>query len=353
VGLQGTFPTDVIIVDNYYPILIPPKIFTRDYNLGQVVFTPHHYIEDGMWLGETNLDLPYIDVETDGNGDIDHPYSMVLTKKDYDDFVIFLNSEEFYKHALPVAIRRPIIDNSKNLLLIGYMTGDPIPLDLSVISQTIIRSRYASYKKGIIVLPFLDLGADLQVGQKYLNEDEANKYLRGYTDLFTYLDICWVDPRTFLEELRLQLNPYQDSNYDGHEKKKTSNIDKQTISYPILSNYDPNLPSFRPTYDEALRNKESKAPDKSAKQTGSYPILSNYDLTKLSFRSPEVSDKNSKQQQTTSYGISNNTSHSQNTRVFISFGREDLEYAERLHNDLKKVGLSPWRDRGRYRPGEK
>ena len=38
--------------------------------------------------------------------------------------------------------------------------------------------------------------------------------------------------------------------------------------------------------------------------------------------------------------------------VFISYSREDPEHAERLYSDLKKVGLTPWRDKDALRPGE-
>ena len=82
-------------------------------------------------------------------GDIDHPSSMVLTKKDYGDFVIFLNKEEFSRSVVPLAIRREIM--SKELLFVGYTLGVfGFSLDFSVIFQTIVRPNEARVKKGIV-----------------------------------------------------------------------------------------------------------------------------------------------------------------------------------------------------------
>lgn len=38
--------------------------------------------------------------------------------------------------------------------------------------------------------------------------------------------------------------------------------------------------------------------------------------------------------------------------VFISYAREDADYAERLYKDLKNSGLIPWRDKDAIRAGE-
>jgi TIR domain/SIR2-like domain len=45
-------------------------------------------------------------------------------------------------------------------------------------------------------------------------------------------------------------------------------------------------------------------------------------------------------------------SASNKTTVFISYGQEDTEKAERLYKDLKNVGLVPWRDKESILPGE-
>jgi hypothetical protein len=129
-------------------------------------------------------------------GDIDHPSSMVLTKKDYDDFVIFLNKEEYSRHVLPLAIRREII--SKNLLFVGYtLNVFGFSLDFSAIFQTVVRSSESRVKKGILQIMMIP-------GPYFKNdkEDRVKKYLEQYTNLFTNLDVYWGDPYMFSEELR-------------------------------------------------------------------------------------------------------------------------------------------------------
>jgi hypothetical protein len=39
-------------------------------------------------------------------------------------------------------------------------------------------------------------------------------------------------------------------------------------------------------------------------------------------------------------------------KVFISYAREDYEYAKRLYNDLRKAGLDPWLDKTSIPPGK-
>ena|SRR5215831_15275996 len=64
---------------------------------------------------------------------------MVLTEKDYFDFVIFLNIYEYSKKILPLAIRKNIF--LKDLLFLGYtLNVFGFSLDFSVIHQTVVRS---------------------------------------------------------------------------------------------------------------------------------------------------------------------------------------------------------------------
>jgi hypothetical protein len=136
------------------------------------------------------------------HGDIDHPSSMVLTEKDYIDFVIFLNKEEFSRQgALPLAIRREII--SKELLFVGYtLNVFGFSLDFSVIFQTVVRSSEARVKKGISV--------QIMLPERFQRDDVKN-YLEQYTDLYTNLDVYWGDPLKFSEELRRQLDIFEGS----------------------------------------------------------------------------------------------------------------------------------------------
>jgi hypothetical protein len=43
---------------------------------------------------------------------------------------------------------------------------------------------------------------------------------------------------------------------------------------------------------------------------------------------------------------------SDKTKVFISYAREDYEYAKQFYNDLRKAGLDPWLDKESILPGE-
>ncbi len=41
-----------------------------------------------------------------------------------------------------------------------------------------------------------------------------------------------------------------------------------------------------------------------------------------------------------------------NDLIFISYAREDSQYANRLYNDLKNAGLNPWLDKEELSPGQ-
>lgn len=82
-------------------------------------------------------------------GDMYHPQSMVLTEKDYIDFVIFLNKED-EKKVLPHAIRKQL--NLTKLLFVGYGLDEAgFSLDFSVIFQTVLNSRDPKKLKGVCV----------------------------------------------------------------------------------------------------------------------------------------------------------------------------------------------------------
>ncbi|MGC2571778.1 MAG: SIR2 family protein [Candidatus Nitrosopolaris sp.] len=129
------------------------------------------------------------------HGDIDYPFSMVLTKEDYDNFVLFLNREEFSRRVLPLVIRREII--SKPLLLIGYTIDEPMPLDLSVIFQTVITSGRDRGKKGIIVS-----------GNTNIRDEVVKKYLEDYTNQILNLNVYWGDSFSFSIDLRKEMESF-------------------------------------------------------------------------------------------------------------------------------------------------
>ena len=125
------------------------------------------------------------------HGDIDHPESMVLTEKDYIDFVIFLNRESETK-VLPLGIRKKI--NAVELLFVGYSLYD---LGFSVIFQTIINSgKLNRHSVGISVQLMSDKG-------------EAQKYLQDYTKEMFNLYVYPGNAIKFSEQLRHQLDNFK------------------------------------------------------------------------------------------------------------------------------------------------
>jgi hypothetical protein len=160
---------------------------------------PQIYKEGGGYKPKPNEPLVY-----HLHGDIDYPYSMVLTEKDFIDFVIFLNKEEFSKNVLPLAIRKPL-SSSTPLLFVGYaLNMGGFSLDFSVIFQTVVRSSEERVKKGISVQIMMPIS-----GNSDFNEENVKKYLEQYTDLYTNLDVYWGDPLKFSEELRHQLDVFE------------------------------------------------------------------------------------------------------------------------------------------------
>src|SRR5205823_6789854 len=126
-----------------------------------------------------------------------------LTEKDYIDFVIFLNKEEFSKSVLPLAIRKPL--NSKELLFVGYILDEAgFSLDFSVIFQTLVRSSESTLKKkGISVQIMMPIS-----GNSNINEEKVKKYLEDYTNKIWNLNVYWGDSLSFSRELRRQVDSF-------------------------------------------------------------------------------------------------------------------------------------------------
>ena len=129
------------------------------------------------------------------HGDIDHPLSMVLTEKDFIDFVIFLNKENETK-VLPLEIRKKI--NSEHLLFIGYSLYD---ISFSVIFQTVISSGKANRQS-------VGLCVQLQTQQaaNKINVENAREYLEKYTKEMFNLYVYPGNAKKFSQELRRQLD---------------------------------------------------------------------------------------------------------------------------------------------------
>jgi hypothetical protein len=70
VGLNGAFPTVISIVPDYYPVLIPLRLFTKYYNMilssTDIMFTQKHPIWDGISITRGEHGEPIIDVNVGG-----------------------------------------------------------------------------------------------------------------------------------------------------------------------------------------------------------------------------------------------------------------------------------------------
>jgi hypothetical protein len=136
------------------------------------------------------------------HGTIEYPKSMVLTEKDYTDFVIFYNKED-EKKVTPSPIRRQLSRN--RLLFVGYSLDKAgFSLPFSVIFQTVISSSPSMQKKGIAVQVKLrtDNNTDNNTS---VNVEKVERYLEQYTNKVLSLDVYWGDSSTFSKELRQQL----------------------------------------------------------------------------------------------------------------------------------------------------
>jgi hypothetical protein len=132
-------------------------------------------------------------------GDMDHPQSMVLTEKDFIDFVIFLNKEN-ETTVLPLEIRKKI--NSEHMLFIGYSLYD---ISFSVIFQTVINSGKTNRSSVGISVQLMSSNGD---GNMQIDNDMARDYLEQYTKAMFNLYVFPGSAKKFSEELRLQLTKF-------------------------------------------------------------------------------------------------------------------------------------------------
>jgi len=121
---------------------------------------------------------------------------MVLTEKDYIDFVIFLNRNDV-KKIFPSAVRLALASNS--LLSIGYFLED---VSFSIIFRSIVKSLHIKFQISNVAV--------MQHSQVTTNNKiiQAEKYIEGYTKDMLKMQPFWADPVIFSEELRQQLDSF-------------------------------------------------------------------------------------------------------------------------------------------------
>jgi hypothetical protein len=138
-------------------------------------------------------------------GDINTPQSMVLTEKDYFDFVVNTNKREGDRDMYPPILRTEL--GSSSLLFIGYTLDD---INFRTIFQgflTFLDSLGKSRKLSIAVqLP-------PQISKK--GQTRMQKYLEKYTrNMFPNVHIFWGDTFEFVTELDKRLKEFKKKNND-------------------------------------------------------------------------------------------------------------------------------------------
>ena len=128
---------------------------------------------------------------------IDTPQSMVLTERDYIDFVININKEERQSNLLPPIIQRAPLTTT--LLFIGYGLED---LNFRVIFQGVINLEAYEFRQKSIAV-------QLQSGFNQQNKEKAQKYLDSYTKDMYKIAVYWGDPLEFATELRRRLDDFR------------------------------------------------------------------------------------------------------------------------------------------------
>jgi TIR domain/SIR2-like domain len=129
------------------------------------------------------------------HGDIDHPSSMVLTEKDYIDFVFFLSRNDV--KMFPTVVRQALLSNS--LLFIGYNLEDIIFRTILRIIVSSLRIKYSISNILVTQRSALDVNSKLSLAEGYLEE-----YTKNVLKVRPY----WADPTAFAGELRRQLDEF-------------------------------------------------------------------------------------------------------------------------------------------------
>lgn len=122
-------------------------------------------------------------------GDIDTPTSMVLTEKDYIDFVIYLSRvrDKYMPHSIRQTLPR------STLLFVGYRLED---ISFLIVFQGFIKLMSSLEGKSIAVQ--VQMSSKIDPQQKKI----IREYLKKFADTAFKIRIYWGDPDDFLKELR-------------------------------------------------------------------------------------------------------------------------------------------------------
>jgi len=130
-------------------------------------------------------------------GDVNTPQSMVLTERDYFDFVINLNKED-EKTILPPFIRYEL--SMSSLLFIGYSLQDTIFRAIFQGALGFLGTKSRTISIAIQIPPFLNHDKNAEAIRKYLDEYSKDMFeVRAY----------WGNVSDFLTDLRTRLDEFR------------------------------------------------------------------------------------------------------------------------------------------------
>jgi len=132
-------------------------------------------------------------------GDIDHPVSMVLTERDYSDFITFTNKESETK-VLPLYLRKVL--STGTFLLIGYKPDDDFDLRAMIDGPFSSFPRKYNYSNNIAILQVPSIENDSEKNSENL------KYISHQFISMFGLRVYWEYFDEFLQELPIKLDEY-------------------------------------------------------------------------------------------------------------------------------------------------
>jgi hypothetical protein len=131
-------------------------------------------------------------------GVYDQVSSMVLTEKDYIDFVISLNKGD-EKISLPTAVRTALATTP--LLFVGYRLED---MSFRVIFQGV--TSFLGVKR-----PYISIAVQLPPIFSEEKKEKAQQYLTQYTKNMFEINVYWGNTDEFVKELRKRLNNFRNA----------------------------------------------------------------------------------------------------------------------------------------------
>jgi hypothetical protein len=127
------------------------------------------------------------------HGSINYPQSLVLTERDYFDFVINTNKFELEKDTIPSFLRKELKNSS--LLFIGYSLNDDnfrsIFQGALTFMATVSRNRTSI---AVIQIPSSE--------SDNIKKEKVKKYMEKYTANMFEIIVYWGDSHEFIEDLR-------------------------------------------------------------------------------------------------------------------------------------------------------